>query len=232
MAGVLTKLALLLKDPRLGSDSKARVPVVRTLGHLAAGASAPPLRAAYATVLLAQAPPSAAEEFHFAVGESLCLALSGASAPVAKALLFSPSPTLAELRRKRELGGGLPGGPADADSAPVVTAGSEELKETILDGAIKKASSGTADERAAAAVWLVLLLALCGGDGKVAGGLPRLQAALVALLAGDTSDLVQVSSDLVELAPDGRTCCQSYTLSSSTLSHRSKRSHQFLQCTT
>lgn len=187
MADILTKLALLLKDPRLGSDAKARAPVVRALGHLAAGAPSEPLREAYADILLAQTPPSAAEEFHFAVGESLCLAHSGVGAAVAKALLFSPAPTLAELRRTRELIGGLPG----AATAPVA-GGSVELKEKVLDGAIKRASSGTSDERAAASVWLVLLLVLCGEDEKMAKGLPRLQAALVALLAGDTSDLVQV----------------------------------------
>lgn len=192
MADILTKLVLLLKDPRLGSDAKARAPVVRALGHLAAGTSSVPLRAAYVDILLAQTPPSAAEEFHFAVGESLCLAHSGACASIAKALLFSPSPTLAELRRTRELLGGLPG-TADAGAAAApVACGSDELKDKVLDGASKKASSGTSDERAASAVWLVLLLVLCGEEENIAKGLPRLQAALVALLAGDTSDLVQV----------------------------------------
>lgn len=199
MADVLNKLALLLKDPRLGSDTKARVPIVRACGHLAAGASDASLRTALVDILLAQTPTSAAEDLHFAVGESLCLALSGANAAVAKALLFSPSSTLADLRRNRELSAGLPGGPSDTATGTFAEA-SAELKQKILTGAVDKAASGTADERAGAAVWLVLLLVFCGEDRDVVEGLSRLQGALVVLLASDTRDLVQVGATSVPVA--------------------------------
>eukprot|EP00892_Ulva_mutabilis_P001254 jgi/Ulvmu1/11129/UM071_0012.1 len=188
MADVVRKLALLLKDPRLGSDTKARVLIVHACGHLVTAASDESLRTALVDILLAQTPAAAPEELHLAVGEALCLALTGCSETVAKALLFSPAATLAHLRRKRELPDGLPGGKPDAIKS---AAASQELKQKILSGAVDKATSGTAEERAGASVWLVLLLVLCGGDAAVAEALPRLQGALVGLLAGDTSDLVQ-----------------------------------------